>query len=207
MPRLDYKPGIPSNQDFIVCLGKMLEMLADRELGTTDKDVEMVVPLVVTLMRVTMLIPRTNPLYVCIMVACVYLCAHVSSAIYCSQVFIVFSILGIFYFVSPSTFPLPTSSLHHISLPTSFCFFPTSYVLNPIICFVLTNFHLTHFHPSSSIHFLTYFINYSINTSSINPPTPPNSINTFTLPPCPFPPYFTLSSLPAFLPTLCPYRT
>ena len=66
MPRLDYKPDVRSNQDFMVCLGKLLEMLADRELGTTDEDVEMVVPLLVSLMRVAMLLQRTNPLYVCV---------------------------------------------------------------------------------------------------------------------------------------------
>ena len=64
MGKFDYKADVKSNRDCMDCLGKLQETLADPEIAATDEDVEMLVPLVLSLLRLSKIITRNNPLYV-----------------------------------------------------------------------------------------------------------------------------------------------
>ncbi len=64
MPKTDYKPEVQSNADCMRCIGKLLETLADQEVGATEEDIEKVVTLILSLLRLSKLIIKKNPLYV-----------------------------------------------------------------------------------------------------------------------------------------------
>ncbi len=64
MPRSGFSPELSSNRDCIACVAKLLEVLCDRQLGVSEGEVEMVVPLLHPLLRMCKQIPRTNDLAV-----------------------------------------------------------------------------------------------------------------------------------------------
>ena len=80
MAKLDFKPEVKSNRDCMDCLGRLLETLADPELGTTDEDIERLVSLILSLLRLSKVITRNNPLYVCMYVC---MCVRVSQLLAC----------------------------------------------------------------------------------------------------------------------------
>ena len=64
MPRTGYKPEDPSNQSCNDCIAKLLDIFAEKRDETTVRDIEHVVPLIYPLLRLSKLLPKTNPLAV-----------------------------------------------------------------------------------------------------------------------------------------------
>lgn len=64
MAKTNYKPEVGSNVDCLTCVGRVLEVLAEEEVGATDEDVEICVALLLPLLRLSKTITRNNPLYV-----------------------------------------------------------------------------------------------------------------------------------------------
>ena len=64
MPRTNYKPEDPSNQTCLACIGRLLDIFAEKRETTTFRDIEHVVPLIFPLLRLCKVIPKTNPLAV-----------------------------------------------------------------------------------------------------------------------------------------------
>ncbi len=67
MSRFDYKADVKSNRDCMECLGKLLETMADPDIGANDEDVDRLVPLILSLLRLSKTITRSNPLYVSVL--------------------------------------------------------------------------------------------------------------------------------------------
>ena len=65
MPAADYRQDIQSNNDCMLCIARLLETVGDSETGATEDDIERVVYLILSLLRLSKLIPKNNPLNVC----------------------------------------------------------------------------------------------------------------------------------------------
>ena len=64
MPRTNYKPEERSNTDCMTLIGRLVETLAELELGVTDDDVEFLSPLIHPLMRLHKILTPNHPLVV-----------------------------------------------------------------------------------------------------------------------------------------------
>ena len=64
MPRTNYKAEERSNTDCMTCIGRLVEYLAEKELGVTDDDIDHLTALILPHMRLHKLLPQGNPLSV-----------------------------------------------------------------------------------------------------------------------------------------------
>jgi hypothetical protein len=65
MPKTNLKPEVQSNIDSMTCIGRLLEVLSDEEVQASDEDIENVVSLLLSHLRLSKSIAKNNPLYVC----------------------------------------------------------------------------------------------------------------------------------------------
>ena len=64
MPRTNYKPEDRSNVDCMTVIGRLVETLAEPQLGVTDDDIEFLSPLIHPLMRLHKVLTPNNTLVV-----------------------------------------------------------------------------------------------------------------------------------------------
>ena len=79
MPRTNYKPEERANTDCMTVIGRMVETLAEPELGVTDDDIEFLSPLIHPLMRLHKVLTPNNSLVVSGPLIKLILSAHINN--------------------------------------------------------------------------------------------------------------------------------